>query len=393
MSNITIAACFQYVDPASGDTVIVLPTDDYVKLIGKKVCSQEANLLTYQRATAQLSGQVTDLRQALAAIQPYELPSLYPRYIASQVIALPLDQFTALLEQRFGELRNATGNPQDIFDAIAPFTSFNSLKSLGTPGGNLSSLPNWNSSVKLLSQGLTDAVVMIQDLRSAVYNLKLVFESNLCNAIEIQTQGTYAARILTLFFSGTIPSELVNTETGGALFRIEDQSGGFLYTRIDVKANLNESAGIAIDLTSAPLNFADDLHITGINSLTKPETGTTCQKFIELTVVNNASCPSVTISAGYTTLTVTFNHVEGTLTYSTQLWSANNVMLQAFNNSVSGPVTISNQFTGLSSGTTYKVRVQMITSESTRSCPFALVDTLPTVCPAPNNVSARIVIT
>jgi len=389
---ILLAQCFQYSDPSTGDQVTTLPINNYVSLIGKRVCSLVTTVSTYQQATTQLAGRVTSLEAQFNNLQPYTLPSLYPKYIASPTTALVLNDFTALLEKQFGELRLATGNVNDISDSLAAFTALNSLPSVGTSGGNLSALPSWISQVAKMPQGITNLLVMVKDLRSAVTNLQLNFGSNLCNSVEIAMSGTFSNRILTLFFTGTIPSELVNTESGGVLFRIEDQSGGFLNSRVDIKGNLNNTAGISLDLTGANLNFADDLSISGVNSLTNPLSGTTCQKFLELDIVNNSACPTVTISAGYTSLSYSFNHTVGTLTYSTQLYSVNNVQLQAFNTGVSGPITVTGQFTGLTPGTTYKIRVQMITPEITRSCPFAMVDTLPAVCPAPNGVSAEIII-
>jgi hypothetical protein len=386
--SVNMAECFYYPNPANGDEVTKALLEDYVKLIGLRACALVTSVGQQQNIIASFAERLSTLEGVPAVT--LELPSLYPSAggIGNPNTLVALDTFTAQLEEQFAQLRSATGTVDNIALVISAFSGLNSSKALGTTGGNLSSLSGWVQQVVLFTDIVNNFGLMIQDLRNAVQNIKLSCCTGSCNSVEVSIQTLYAARILTLYFSGTIPSNLVNGEASGTLFTIIDQSGNSITKRIDIKGNMDSS--VAIDLTSAPLNFSDDLKLSGILSLVDQDNGSMCQKYIEKTISNTTACPTMTINSNFTSLTYTFTHIEGTLTYQIQLWSMNNVLLASHNVSVSSAITIQNTFLDLDSGTSYKLRIQMITSENTRSCPFVTATTLETPCPAPTSVTAEI---
>lgn len=387
MANLNLATCFQYTNPSNGDLVVIASIEDYVKLIGNKVCSQQNSLTVFQNALASFSVRLTKLENTEA--EDYTLPSLAPTGIANPNVSLPLDEFVAELEEQFVQQRSAVGSTTGIFEAITILSGMNSSKALGTTGGTLGNLSGWKPTINDLSQFVTNLAVMAQDLRSAVQNIKLSCCTNSCNSVEIALQATYASRILTLFFTGSVPDNLINDGPGWRV-KVEDQSGNYVYHVIDVKGNMNISSGVTIDLTSTSLNFVDDLKVSGVYSLKDEDLGTVCQKYLEKVISNQTSCPTVTVTSNFTSLGYKFTHVEGNLTYSIHLYDLSNVMLQSQQVSVSGPFIVQGTFSGLTAGTQYKVRVEMITTESSRLCPFTLSATLPNVCPAPNGVSATL---
>lgn len=387
MADITLATCFQYVNPANGDLVVRASIENYVALIGIKACSQESRINTFQNALTSLGARLLELEETPAS--SYTLPSIKPVGIADPTTALSLDVFTQELEKQFIYERTAVGNQTEIFDTIAAIVGLNSSKALGSTGGNLSSLPDWVSNVKTLCDFVFNQALMIQDLRSAVQNMKLSCCTGSCNNVEISLQANYASRIITLIFSGTIPDNLINDGPGWRV-KIEDFSGNYVYQTVDIKANLNVASGVSIDLTSSNLNFTDDLKVSGVYALKDDTTGTQCQKYLEKIISNQTSCPILTVTPGFTNISVSFTHVEGNLTYSVQLYDISNSMLQSQQFSVSGSYNVQAQFTGLTADTSYKVRIEMITSASSRLCPFTITQTLANLCPAPNAVTATI---
>lgn len=387
-SILDLAPCFQYTNPANGDLVIKASSDDYVKSIGIKVCSLSIQTNSQFNLLSELANKVLVLENK--PIPTFTLPSLIPTTIASNQIPLVITEFLAILELQFGQLRNATGNPQQIYVNITKVpNNINSSKALGTSGSNLSSLPGWNSTMINLADAVGNIFIMLTDLRSAFRNMELAIGSS-CEAVAVVLQGTLQVKFLKLYFTGTIPTNLISCVNEGASFKIQDNSGNFVNYNINVKDNLNVSSGLGIDLSGTPLNFADDLKISGIMSLCDPDSGTQCQKYIEETISNITTCPTLNLSSNYTSISYNFVHVDGTLTYSIQLFNQNNVMVQSRNVNVSSATVVSGTFNDLAVATSFKVRLQIITSNSTKTCPFTQINTLDNPCPAPNSVEAVI---
>jgi hypothetical protein len=381
---INLAACFQYPAPLTGDVVTKAPMDEYVVAIGNKVCNLVTLTQTNTKAIASLSTRVSALE---VPATPYQLPSLYPTGIANPNVSIGLVDFVKALESQFVQERTALGTPQDIYAAIAvPPVGLNNAKALGTTGGNLSALPGWVPSVVDLSDSLINLWMVALDLRSAVANIQLNLGNLSCAAVEIVVSTTYQSKVLTIFFTGNIPTTLANCVVGGSLFDIADYSGNKVSQQIDVITNMNNASGVVIDLSATALNFSDDLKVSSTYCLGNQQLGSTCQKYIYTDVVNSSSCPVLTLNPDITAVTFSFVHSLGTLTYSVELYDSTNTKIQSQNTSVSSPTTVSGQFLSLTANTQYKVRIVMITSTTPKACAFTTFTTLPTPCPAANNV-------
>lgn len=383
---VDLASCFQYLNPSNDDLVIKETIQNYVSLIGKKVCNLNAEVNTQANLITGLAKRVGVLENK--SIPTFTIPSLYPSGIANPNILLTITEFVALLEEEFVAERSATGETDAIYTAIVQ-QPFNSEKALGTHGGNVSSLPSWENNPTNMALSLNNAWVLIKDLRSAIRNIQLNCCNSSCASIAIELQTNYSANTLTLYFTGTIPDALVNCVSGGSLFKISDTSGNYANFQVDVKANLNGS-GIALDLSSSALNMADDLTVTSIYCLNDPIKESVCNIYISAEVTNNSACPTITVGTGTDYVNYQFNHLTGTLVYSVQLYDSLGTMVQSQNRSVSGATSVSGTFSSLSENTVYKLRVQMITETATRTCPFTSITTLTSPCPVPTDVTATL---
>lgn len=385
---VPLAPYFQYPDPSNGDIITKDLVQNYVQKIGITVTSLVGQIQNSQRAATDLSGRVTAIENQ--PVPTFELPSLYPTGIADPNNLLPLDEFTALLEQQFVALRDATGNTTEIYNAITtPPSDFNSAKALGTSGGVMGTLLGWVEDPKNLSDSDTNAWLTILDLRSAVRNIQLNMNTA-CEGIEIALAGTLENKILKLFFTGVIPNNLESCQFQGSLFKVSDNSANYFNTYVDIKNNINNSSGVVIDLNSTPLNFADDLRVSTVFCFSDPNTGTTCQNVLEVIVNNNFNCPVLGVSPTYNSVGYSFTHTEGTLTYSVQLFDNTNTMVQSQNYGVSSAIVIGGNFSTLAANSLYKIRLQMITASNTKTCPFVSFNTLPNPCSPPNTVTAMI---
>lgn len=384
---VDLAPCFRYTDPATGDLVTTGLVQDYVKLIAIAVCNLISQATTQSSVNESFNTRITNVENAQNNAVPYSLPQLFPTCIGDPVTSLPLDQFVASLEQQFCLLMQATGTPTEIYGAIStPPSDINSRAALGTGGGTMGSKAGWVQDPQDLADSLTNLWISYLDLYSAVKNMTI--NNNACEGIVLDLNATLENKILKLYFTGTIPSNFESCVIGGSIFKIQDQSGNYVNTQVDILNNVNNISGVSIDLNSTPINFADDLTVSSVYCFNDKNTGSTCQNFVEKLVNNNVNCPTLTLIPGMNSVTYSFNHSSGTLTYYIQLFNDLNVMVQSQAVTVNAPAVISNEFVGLNSNSTYKIRLQMVTASNTKTCPFTPFVTLPNPCGSPTAVSA-----
>lgn len=386
--EVPLAAFFQYEDPETGDRVTVSKLDSYVKRIGSTVSTIVNQVANANEANANLSQRINVLENV--QVSEFSLPELRPVGIADPATLIPMDEFLAILEQQFVELREATGDTTDIYNAITtPPSDFNSAKALGTTGGVMGTLPGWVIDPKSLSDSFINMWLAILDLRSAVTNIQLNINTA-CDGIEIDFSATLENKILKLFFNGIIPSNLDSCQTLGSLFKVADNSGNYFNITVDIKNNMNNASGVVIDLTSTTLNFANDLKVSSVFCFNDINTGTTCQNYLEFNVNNNFNCPVVSLTVGTNSVRYSFIHNSGSLTYVVQLLDSTNTIIQSQNYTVVEATSILGNFNSLISNSLYRVRVLMTTGSNTKTCPLNPFTTLPTACPPPNTVSALI---
>lgn len=385
---VNLAPYFYYNDPSTGDQVTKDLVQNYVQRIGISVASLVQQVDVAQRVDTDLLVRV----QALENTPPptFQLPELFPTGIANPNELLPLVDFVTLLEQQFVTFREAVGNTTDIYNALTtPPSDFNSARALGTSGGTMGELPGWVLDPQSMSDTVVNIWLSIMDLRSAVRNIQLNMLTA-CEGIQIDFSATLQNKILKLFFNGIIPTNLDSCQLSGSLFKVTDDSGNYFNIAVDIKNNMNNSSGVVIDLNSTSLNFADDLKVTSVFCFNDINTATTCQNYLEAIVNNNFNCPTLNVIPSSNSVEFNFTHTDGTLTYSVQLFSSSNVMIQSQNFGASSPAVFTGIFSSLTSNSLYRIRLQMITASNTKTCPFVAFNTLPAACPAPNDITAII---
>lgn len=385
---VNLAPYFQYNDPSTGDLVNKDQVQNYVQKIGITVGDLVGQARESQEATAAISTRVSNLESSPAP--KFTLPNLLPTGIANPNVPLPLDEFTQLLEQEFVELRASVGDSETIYSTITtPPSDFNTAKALGTSGGVMSSITGWIEDPQNLSESVTNVWLSLIDLRSGLRNIQLN-TNTACEGISINLTGTLENKQLKLFFTGKIPSNLLSCQTQGSLFTVADTSGNYFNTTLDIKNNINNASGLAVDLTGTSLNFADNLKVSSTFCFTDSNTATTCQNYLETMVNNNFNCPTVNVIPSGSKVDFNFVHTLGTLTYSVQLFDSSDTMIQSQNYSESAPTSISGTFSSLSANTLYRIRLQLITINNTKNCPFVPFNTLLDFCPKPNTITAII---
>lgn len=371
---VPIAPAFYYVNP-QGDTVTTMPVDTYVVTIGNRVSNIVGEITTINATLVNHNTRITALEVAPPPV--FVLPDITPVCVAVPV-PLPITLVLGALEQQFCELRIATGTPNNIFTALGKQPSgLASAPALANPLTIMSALPGFVTTVQNEADSLGNIWVTMADMRLAIQNIITNYLPSDCSGIGLTIFASYAAPNITIYVNGTIPVNFVNTFPSGTLFTIADSFGGSTQFNINILSILNSVGGYVFDITSTPLNASSDFFINSSPSFTSTTTGSQCQSLLNFTLQNQAVCAVVTYTPTPVSIQYTFITSAITATYKMQLYDAVTNTLIAMNSHPNTIVqTVAAEFTGLSSLTTYKLRLVVQIGSVDTDCPFTLVTTL-----------------
>ena len=389
--TVNIAPCFYYQD-AFGNQITTMQLTDYVTAIGNRVCDILNQIDIINQTLVNYNIRITALENAPAPT--FTIPTVTPNCVLPSVpteVQIVVDE----LEKQYCELVGSTGQPTDIYSAIlqeCPGLATSPV--LGPGGGTMGSIPGWASPVFNLADSINNMWLTICDMRAAIVNIQNNCCPSGCDGVALNLSAVFEApNTLRIYITGSIATGFNNCNVLGTLFTISDTLGGSFTYYIDVPTNLNNPGGVVIDLSTTPVNTSSNLTIQGNVCLCNPTTNAECCNYLSYLLINEASCPVLTLSPSIGTIGYSFTVVSGTATYTVQLYDNAGTTLIAQNvTAATGPTIVSGSFTSLSSSTPYKVRVLVTVGSSTTTCPFTPATTLPGPCLPPTSVSAVIAV-
>jgi len=384
---VSIAEIFYYVNP-QGDTVKTMQLDEYAQAIGNRVNTIVGQVDTINDTLANHQTRIVALEAAPAPV--LNLPKITP-VCTSPSESTSLDLVVVNLETQFCELRSATGQPADLFLGInSTPAGLNEARQL-TGSGTMSEITNWENSVSNLAQSFSNMWLAISDIRSAIYSIQAALPS-LCEDVDIIITATQdIPGILKIFFTGSIPQNFAECNGGGTSVQVRDVSGNSILVDIPLNQYLNNQSGYTVNLSSSPINIAEDYTITANYCYT--DGNKQCESVGTYVLVNTALCPTITLNPSVESLTYSFNWTKAEALLTTKLYDASgSALLDSTSIFVSIATPISGTFTGLTANTGYRVVLEITIDGNTTSCPANVTTTLLEPCTPPSGVSAAITI-
>ena len=374
--EVVVAPCFTFTSP-NGDKISTMQLLDYVTAIGNKVCTIVSEAVIIQQTLVSLDQRVTVLENTPPVVTP--LPQVTPVCVINPGVATDMNIVLTALEQQFCALQGTTGTPAALYGAI--LNQCNNLTNLPKlyGYGNMGSIVGWASTVNTLADSLTNMWLTICDMRAAIATIQVNCCPTGCNGVAIDFTADIVSSTLTLYLTGSITPGFVQCPpTGLTLFTISDESGNTTSVSVDIATYLNNVSGYPIALAGTPINTLDNLTITANPCFYDSSTQSRCESCIEYTVINTEGCPSVTYTGYLDTIDYTSVIATGTASYTVELYdSTGTTLLSSQTQTITGPDTLAGTFSGLSSNTTYKLRVVFTSGSGTITCPFSVVTTLP----------------
>lgn len=370
---VTVAEPFYYINQY-GDTVTTMTVTEYAVAIGNKVATHISQIAAIQQALVSQSQRITALENAPAPT--LELPTIIPTGILPKT-ATAIDDVLTVLEAQFVQLRNATGTPNEIYTNIQKQPNINSSKSLANPSATMSSLPGWTSIVSNEAGSVGNIWIAINDIRTAVQNLIATYLPSECNNISLTINASFASNVVTLYINGNVPDYFNNTIPTGTPFKFEDTLGNSYIININILNIINNPDGYQVDLTNTSINKGSNITITAEPSFTSTNTGSECQSILLYTIVNQASCPSVTYVPTSNKIDFSFNSESGARIYTVNLYtqlSEEPIASQTI--STNEVIEVTGTFSDLNPNTAYTARVIVIVNGIETTCELTAITTL-----------------
>jgi hypothetical protein len=383
---VNIASCF-YFDNPQGDRETTMQLTDYVTTIGNELCRLIGSIGTIDSSLANQGMRIAALEKEVSELPDNALPMVQPVCVLPPDL-VPLEEMAVALEAEFCALRSATGTPQEIYEALVlQCAGLNDSPQLNRGAATMSDLPEWNDTITNFADGFANMLLTVCDMRDAIRSIQnSCCTTTSCDELDIEVQGVITdPDTLTLYFTGTFPVGYAETNPSGSVITITDALGNSMTAIVQITANLNQASGYSIDLSTAPINPSTNLIITVPLSYTDGE-NSLCEKVITDVVINEAVCPTVNLIPAETTIDYSMSYLGTAGSVKVILYDATGtVEISNQTTVVTGPQSVSGQFTGLNPATTYKVQLEITITgaPSPTICPFGSTTTTGPLCIPP----------
>lgn len=283
--TLNLAACLKYTDPTTGQLVTSLIENQYVTLLGNKLCDLTGIVTTHTTAIAKLTTDVETLQNAAG----YVPPTITPKCVLPAV-PTAMNTILSAVETQFCSLVTALGsNAQLGAAAVSQCPNLSAAPALNSTG-TMSSITGWNTTITTLAQSIQNLWITVCDMRGVMNGLLTCCSQADCTSFilgyTVSTNANRTSVTLTFNPGTTIPAGYTDCNALGAEVTITDGVGHTFTGR----AILATATSITYDVSTASLN-PSQIYTTTVAGCVKNGTKT-CEKSIIVT--NTPACTIVT---------------------------------------------------------------------------------------------------
>lgn len=402
---VTLAPCFEFVDPATGDTITTLPLIDYVTAIGNKICDIIDDVTILQGQFTSLDNQINGaggLAEEVISLdgEKASISSLQYQVNVKTDPAADVQFITNALRSVENSLiltQDAVGSSTELYQNIIKEGDMgNEPKLFGI--GNMNGIEGWTQPVSTIAESLGNIWLAVFDLRNAVSYVQENCCSTGCSDLFLNFRtvldfgDTFAN--LTLFTDGSTGFSSEWKECNNTTrITISDALGNNTTTNVSLIDLISNPSGYEIDLYPTTIDPTQNITTVADTCFENTVSETTCEK--EYTSINKseAECPSTVLTIYATSVNYTFSRDVG-FSYIVNVYYAGGSTPVASQIISTPPVTVINSIFGLVSDTDYELEVIVVNSSGTETpCAKLPFTTLPTDCIPPINATAILTIT
>ncbi len=382
---VQLPSCLYYDDPVTGNTITALPLDQYAAYLAGKICNIRTSIEIINQTLINIESRLVILENCVLPCTPGGGSEVQ---VISQCIIpggslVNVSTLLLALESAFCNLQDATGDPATISQAINQQCLYATTPRLSGVG-NYGSLPGWQASPSTLAQSVQNLWIAVCDMYSAITNIQENCCDSGCEGVTfgftytVNTDGAGIPISLNLNFTSSLIPPAYADCGGSTLVTITDSASNSVTQAVNVKTLSTNPAGVNIPL--AGLNVYQSILVNipfcvtdGINLCSESRT-----QIVPLQI----PCPTtVTLTPSINSVDVSFTNLLGTgVVYVIKIADTSTGILAGSTTVTLPGGTITHTFTGLASGTSYTVTVEITSGGVTRICPGGVVTTAGTSC-------------
>lgn len=363
-----------YYNTPQGDLATTMQLKDYVLAIGNTVCGIIGQIDTINETLQQIGDDIGGGTEPT----PSPSPEITPVCVLPS-IATDIEIVLQELEVQFCEQKTILGGSQDLITALQAACAGLStdIKLNGT--GAMDTIPGWFSTPSNVAQSMSNMWKTICDLRDAVKFLQSNIDLT-CNAVVASVTATMIdSTTIRLTFTGSMPNNFSDTPTGSTITL--SNLGGLPQTVNNVLIKQDHIDAVQPLDISLSNNVNGTLNVTAdvIFRVSDPVQGYDCETPISAVALGTNTCPTITVNPSFESVDFSFPWSGASTFITVELYDTTGTTLIQSTVVQSSTPTTSGNFTGLTDGTPYKIRIYI----DGTPCEFFDFATLALVCTAP----------
>lgn len=391
--NIELPSCLYYINPSTGSLVTITSLTEFIELLGNRYCLLQNQININTESIEQIAGDIEVLQNTVNNLEDQigTLPNVNincitgtnstPLVTAIQTIATTLCDLESTVEDLGGN---------DVTQAILNQCPGLNTSNVLIGSGTMQQISGWITNPTTVADSLSNLWLTVCDIRTAVSNILENCCTSICAGLSIQMEISYNAILnkIELSFTGNIPTGLNANPTNTVLSISQPGFSGQSFS-VNIQSLINTTS-IASITPSGSLNTSSTFVISGVFS--SESTEDSCVFPINQIYTPTGQCPTLTVSSDSNSVDYSFTSTSTVTNYQVQLWNSNNTLIIGFTSYSGSAGPISGTFTGLSSGTNYKIRVVYDLSGGERwtFCPYSTIQTTTLACIPADTVTATL---
>jgi len=370
--NLLLPKCLYYPDEF-GNPVTELPINEFVVYLANEICGIQSSVVLINAA-------IENFETRIGILENCVLPCVPQKNVITEVVSTCLfpgdlvgvSTLLLAIEKDYCSFKTSVGSPQDIYNAIAlqgVLGTTERLSAVGTYG----SLSDWINAPENLSQSNKDQWIVLNDLYSAVKDIKENFVDTGCSGLNngftynVITDGSGIPVTLNLNFTSTSWPASYSDCGGSSNVKIIDSLGNEINQGINISQLQNSPLGAQVNLTTVNVNNSITVQV----DFCATDGTNQCQEKQSIVIPLETVCPNdISVSAiTEDQATVSFTNVLGPgVSYKIDIVDASTSAIASTTTINSPGYTITKIFNSLSSGTNYNVVVTVTSNGVPKIC-------------------------
>jgi hypothetical protein len=377
--NLLLPKCLYYNDEF-GNPVTELPINEFVVYLANEICNIQSSIVLINSAIQNFETRIGILENCVLPCKPQK--DVITEVVSKCIFPGDLVQVSTLLlaiEQDYCTFKTSIGTSQDVFNSLSAQAIVGTTERL-SGGGTYGSLTKWINSPANLSQSHNDQWIVLNDLYTAIKDIKDNFIDVGCKGINfgftynVVIDGAGIPTNLNLNFTSTsLPASYSDCD-GSTNVKITDSNGNEINQSVNIASLQNNPTGATIGLTTLNVNNSITVQVDfcatdGVNQ---------CAEKQSIVIPLETVCPNDIAASGITedSVIVTFTNVLGTaVTYKIDIVDDTTDAIAATTTINNPAFSITKTFGSLASGTDYKIVTTVTSNGVPKICTAVLFTT------------------